>query len=49
MPARGTPVRVNNPVAGAGAHHDLMLAFLDHWLGDRPLSEEIRRTLLASL
>jgi hypothetical protein len=27
----------------------LMLAFLDHWLGDRPLSEEIKRTLLASL
>ena len=49
VPARGTTVRVNNTVAGGGAHHDLMLAFLDHWLGDRPLSEEMKRTLLASL
>ena len=29
------------------AHHDLMLAFLDHWLGQRPVSEDLKRTLLA--
>jgi hypothetical protein len=33
----------------SGAHHDLMLAFLDHWLGDRPVSEELKRTLLAGV
>jgi hypothetical protein len=49
VPAKGTAVRVNKAVAVAGAHHELMLAFLDHWLGDRPVSEEIKRTLLASL
>lgn len=49
VPARGTTVRVNNTVAGSVAQHDLMLAFLDHWLGDRPVSEEIKRRLLASL
>jgi hypothetical protein len=48
VPAKGTTVRVNRAVAVSGAHHDLMLAFLDHWLGDRPLSEAIKRTLLAS-
>jgi hypothetical protein len=26
-----------------------MLAFLDHWLGDRPVSEELKRTLLAGV
>jgi hypothetical protein len=25
-----------------------MLAFLDHWLGQLPVSEEVKRTLLAS-
>ena len=49
VPAKGTTVRVNKGVAGSVAQHDLMLAFLDHWLGDRPVSEEIKRTLLASL
>ncbi|HET7220111.1 MAG TPA: chalcone isomerase family protein [Vicinamibacterales bacterium] len=49
VPAKGTIVRVNKAVAVSGAHHDLMLAFLDHWLGERPLSEEIKRMLLASL
>jgi hypothetical protein len=33
-------------VAVSGAHHDLMLAFLDHWLGQQPVSEEIKRMLL---
>ncbi len=45
-PGRGTTVRVNKGVAVSGAHHDLMLAFLDHWLGQRPVSEEIKRQLL---
>lgn len=47
-PARGTTVRVNRAVAVPGAHHDLMLAFLDHWLGQRPVSEDLKRTLLDS-
>jgi hypothetical protein len=45
-PARGTTVRINRGVAVPDAHHDLMLAFLDHWLGDRPVSEELKRALL---
>jgi hypothetical protein len=45
-PDKGTTVRVNKAVAVSGANHDLMLAFLDRWLGQRPVSEEIRRTLL---
>jgi hypothetical protein len=48
VPAKGTIVRVNKGVAVSGAHHDLMLAFLDHWLGDRPVSEDMKRTLLGS-
>ena len=47
VPQEGTTVRVNRGVAVSGAHHDVMLAFLNHWLGDRPVSEEIKRTLLA--
>jgi hypothetical protein len=47
VPTKGTTVRVNRGVAVSGAHHDLMLAFLDHWLGQRPVSEELKRTLLA--
>jgi hypothetical protein len=46
LPQKGTTVRVNRDIAMSGAHHDLMLAFLDHWLGQRPVSDEIRRTLL---
>lgn len=46
VPPKGTTVRVNKSIAVSGAHHDVMLAFLDHWLGQRPVSEEIRRTLL---
>ena len=48
VPAKGTTVRVNKTVAVSGAHHDLMLAFLDHWFGERPVSEAIKRMLLAS-
>ena len=47
VPGRGTTVRVNRGVAVSGANHDLMLAFLDHWIGQRPLSEEIKQSLLA--
>jgi hypothetical protein len=45
-PAKGTVVRVNRVVAVSGAHHELMLAFLDHWLGQRPVSEDMKRALL---
>jgi hypothetical protein len=48
VPGKGTTVRVNKAVAVGGVNHDLMLAFLDHWLGQRPVSEEIKRTILAS-
>jgi hypothetical protein len=46
VPGRGTSVRVNKAAAVSDANHDLMLAFLDHWLGQRPLSEEIKRALV---
>ena len=46
-PTRGTSIRVNKGTAVSGIDHDLMLAFLDHWLGQRPVSEELRRSLLA--
>lgn len=45
-PGRGTTIRINKAVVVTGAEHDLMLAFLDHWLGDRPVSEAMKRTLL---
>jgi hypothetical protein len=48
VPGKGTRVHVNKAVAVGGVNHDLMLAFLDHWLGQRPVSEEIKRTLLGS-
>jgi len=41
-------VRVNKGVVVSAAHHDLMLTFLDHWLGQRPVSEEIKKSLLGS-
>jgi hypothetical protein len=47
VPARGTSVRINKSVAVPDAHHDLMVAFLDHWMGQRPVSEEMKRALLA--
>jgi hypothetical protein len=48
VPNKGTVVRVNRAVAVSAANHDLMLAFLDHWLGQRPVSGTIKRTLLGS-
>lgn len=46
-PRKGTTVRVNSAVAVSGADHDLMLAFLDHWLGQNPVSEDLKQHLLA--
>lgn len=46
VPAQGTTVRVNRSVVVPGASHELMLSFLDHWLGQRPVSEEVKRALL---
>jgi hypothetical protein len=45
-PERGTTVRVNRDVAVSRASHQLMLAYLDHWIGQRPLSEELKQALL---
>ena len=45
-PSKGTTVRVNTATVTSGVTHDLMLAFLDHWLGQRPVSEELKRTLM---
>jgi len=45
-PRNGTTVRINRSIAVLGAQHELMLAFLDHWLGQRPVSEEMKRALL---
>lgn len=46
VPGKGTTIRVNKSFVVSGANHDLMLEFLDHWLGQRPVSEEIKRALL---
>jgi hypothetical protein len=45
VPERGTTVRVNKGVAVSRGGHDLMMAFLDHWLGQTPVSEEIKHAL----
>jgi hypothetical protein len=45
VPGTGTNVRVNRSTAVTRAHHDVMLAFLDHWIGQQPVSEEIKRAL----
>jgi len=37
---------VNKDVAVSRASHELMLAYLDHWVGQRPLSEELKQALL---
>jgi hypothetical protein len=46
VPGKGTAVRVDKTVAATGAHHDLMLAFLDPWLGQRPVSGDMKRALI---
>jgi hypothetical protein len=45
-PAKGTAIRVNDAVVVSEASHDLMLSFLDHWLGQRPVSEQMKQALL---
>jgi hypothetical protein len=46
-PKKGTTVRVNDEsTAVPNGHHDAMVAFLDHWLGQKPVSEDIKRALL---
>jgi hypothetical protein len=45
-PPLGTTVKINKTVAVPSATHDLMMAFMDHWLGQRPVSEEIKHQLL---
>jgi hypothetical protein len=45
-PRKGTTIHVNRSIAVSGARHELMLAFLDHWLGQRPVSEDVKRALL---
>jgi chalcone isomerase-like protein len=47
-PGKGTTVRVNRTVAVAEANHDLMLQFLEHWIGQRPVSEEIKQSLIGA-
>jgi hypothetical protein len=48
-PRRGTSIRVNEGVPVSEGGHDLMIAFFDHWIGQRPVSEEVKRALLAAL
>ncbi len=46
VPGQGTTLRVRTATVVTGANHDLMLSFLDNWLGERPISEEMKRALL---
>jgi hypothetical protein len=48
-PGKGTTIRRNTLTAVSRAPHGLMIAFLDQWLGQRPVSEQLKRTLLESL
>jgi hypothetical protein len=45
-PGSGTTIRVNALTVASRGPHDLMVAFLDQWLGQRPVSEDLKRTLL---
>ena len=45
-PGKGTTIRGNTLTAVSRAPHGLMIAFLDQWLGQRPVSEDLKRTLL---
>ena len=45
-PGRGTTIRGNTLTVTTRAPHGLMVAFLDQWLGQRPVSEDLKRTLL---
>ena len=46
VPGQGTTLRVGKTVVVTGVNHDLMMAFLDNWIGQRPISEEMKRALL---
>ena len=46
VPGQGTTIRVGKTVVVTGVNHDLMMAFLDNWIGQRPISEEMKRALL---
>jgi hypothetical protein len=48
VPKKGTAVSINTSTTVGEASHDLMLAFLDHWMGQRPVSEEIKKALRGS-
>ncbi len=45
-PGDGTLIQLNALTVASRAPHDLMIAFLDQWLGQRPVSEDLKRTLL---
>jgi hypothetical protein len=45
-PGKGTTIHGNSMTVTSRAPHDLMIAFLDQWLGQRPMSEDLKRTLL---
>ncbi len=45
-PGKGTTIRGNTHTIVSSAPHDLMVAFLDQWLGQRPVSEDLKRALL---
>jgi hypothetical protein len=47
VPGQGTTIRVGKTIVVSGVNHDLMMAFLDNWIGQRPISEEMKRALLA--
>ncbi len=49
IPEKGTEIRLNKSTIVKEGDHDVMLAFLDHWLGQRPVSEEIKNELMAAL
>ncbi len=46
VPGKGTTIRGNALTAVSRAPHGLVVAFLDQWLGQRPVSEDLKRTLL---
>jgi hypothetical protein len=48
VPGQGTTVCTNEQAVASKVGHDLVLTFLDHWLGQRPVSEEIKQQLLGS-
>lgn len=46
-PGKGTTIKTNNSTAVSGATHDLMLAFLHRWIGQRPVAEDLKQALLS--